>query len=88
MSNYKQMTVEYLQQHDPDDLKRMENEGVLEEFLEGIEKDHRETERTIFKQMTENLPEDDLKRSQEENRARDVAREISTSYLNEFLTSL
>ena len=88
MSNYKQMTVEYLQQHDPDDLKRMESEGVLEEFLEGIEKDHRETEKAIFKQMTENLPEDDLKRSQEENRARDVAREISTSYLNEFLTSL
>jgi len=88
MSNYKQMTVEYLQQHDPADLKRMESEGVLEEFLEGIEKDQLETERAIFKQMTEDLPDDDLKRKQEENRARDVAREISTSYLNEFLTSL
>jgi hypothetical protein len=88
MSKYKQMTVEYLQQHDPDDLKRMESEGVLEEFLEGIEKDHRETEKAIFKQMTEELPEDRLKRMQKENQARDVAREISTSYLNEFLGSL
>ena len=66
----------------------MESEGVLEEFLEGIEKDQLETERAIFKQMTEDLPEDDLKRKQAENQARDVAREISTSYLNEFLTSL
>lgn len=88
MSKYKQMTVEYLQQHDPDDLKRMEREGVLEEFLEGIEKDHRETERSIYKQMTEELPEDRLERKRKENQARDVAREISTSYLNEFLGSL
>ena len=88
MSNYGQMAAEYLQQHDPEDLKRMEKEGVLNEFLEGIEKDHRETERTIFKQMTEDLPEDALKRKQAVNQARDVAREISTSYLNEFLTSL
>ena len=87
MSKYREMAMEYLQRNYPQDLERMKKEGALEEYLEGIEQDYRVTEKSIFNKMTKELPEDDLKRKQEINRARDVAREVSSSYLNEFVSS-
>jgi hypothetical protein len=88
MARYREMTVTYLQKTDPQDLERMRREGTLEEFLKGMEADYANIEKTVYKQMTEDLPADPIKRAQTIDRARTVAREAATSQLSEFLESL
>jgi hypothetical protein len=88
MANYKQMTLTYLEQNNPQELTRLKTENELTEFLNLMEEQYEDQEQTIIRQMSENLPDEYLERVRSLEQAKMVAEETTTQYLTEFLASL
>ena len=88
MANYKQMTLTYLEQNNPQELTRLKTENELTEFLNLMEEQYEDQEQTIIRQMSENLPDEYLERVKSLEQAQMVAEETTTQHLTEFLTSL
>ena len=62
MANYKQMTLTYLEQNNPQELTRLKTENELTEFLDLMEEMYEDQEQRIIRQMSENLPDEYMER--------------------------
>jgi hypothetical protein len=87
-SRYQEMAVSYLKAKNPEELKRLESEGKLSEFLEDVRELYEDQEATIYQQMTRDLPSKQLPRMQRINQAKSVAQEVTAKDLTEFLAGL
>ncbi|TWJ13517.1 hypothetical protein [Geobacter argillaceus] len=87
--SYREMSKTLLQQENPRELKRLKEAGILEQTVVEVGELFDDQEQTIVEQMTADLPAgmSDLERTQEENMARIVAREVTAHDLAEFWRS-
>ena len=88
MQTYPQIAQAYLKKNNPQELKRLKEEGKLEEFLQDVEEVFGDQETEIIQRMSKNLPENFLERARSLNQAKMVARDRTRSDLTEFLVSL
>lgn len=87
--NYAEMSTSLLKTENPDELKRLKDEDLLDDVMREVQQSGVEEEERIIQQMTKDLPEDlpYLERVREMNRARSVAQEIVASDTAEFWRS-
>ncbi|GAB7026020.1 hypothetical protein [Geotalea toluenoxydans] len=90
MPNYAEMSKTLIQDKNPLELKRMQEEGILDEVLQEAQATFSHQEADIVREMTEDLSADlpYLQRVQAMNRAQSVAREIATADMAEFWQSI
>ena len=86
---YRDMSKTLLHTEKPQELKRLQEAGILEQTLDEVTDLFDDQEQTIIEQMTADLADDltELERVQEINRARMVAREVGANDLAEFWRS-
>ncbi len=88
MSQYSQMSREFLKTNNPEELERLKKEGKLQEFEKDLTDLYEDQEQTIVEQMTKDLPENYEDRAVSLKQAKMVAREQSRADMKEFLQGL
>jgi hypothetical protein len=84
--DYREMSIKLLQSENPQELKRLQSEGLMEEVMAEVERTGLEIEQEMISQMENDLPPNTpyLQKVQAMNNARLVAQEVAAQTITEF----
>ncbi len=90
MSNYRDLALRFMAEHQKAEVRRLKKEGKWVAFLDDLANGALDTENATLESMAkaQPLPEGFLERTQELNRRRMTAQEVARSEMMEFLRSL